>query len=166
MAIASPVRVTGPLRPVSVTPPRPVPGASGEGLRDEMTRERLAASVAHLPGLQVIGFDSDWWDGQAHVPCLVIRGGRRCRRLRVVETAGECVVVPFSRRTAQRWLAARRRPARIELGIPAQRRPGQADPATDVVLDAIHDVLRCRSRSCGALLPVGYAGGCPVCGDG
>lgn len=158
MAIASPVRSSGRLPAIELAPARPAPMA--EGLRDEFTRDRLIASVSHLPGLQVLGFVADWWDGQTHVPCLVIRGGRRCRRLRVVETTGECVVVPFARRTAERWLAARRRPSRVELGIPAQRQP------RDVVLDATHDTVRCSTRSCGVLLPVGYDGVCPVCGDG
>jgi hypothetical protein len=127
--------------------------------RDVLTRARLAAAAAHLPGLQVLTFDPDWWDGQAHVPCLVVRGGRRMRLLRVVETAGECVIVPFSRRLAERWLATRRAPQRAELTVPAQR------PPLDVVLDAYADVLRCRGRGCGALLPVGWDCACPVCGD-
>jgi hypothetical protein len=126
--------------------------------RDALTRERLADAGAHLAGLQVIGFRSDWWDGQAHAPCLVVRGGRRARLLRIVETGGECVIVPFARRTAERWLAARRRPQRAELSVPAQRR------AEDVVVDASADVLRCVSSTCGALLPVDYEGDCPVCG--
>jgi hypothetical protein len=127
--------------------------------RDELTRARLTGAAAHLPGLRVVSFDPQWWDGQSHVPCLVIRGGRRARLLRVVETGGECVIVPFSRRIAERWLAARRRPVRPELQVPAQRR------STDVVLDVDADVLRCRGGSCGALLPVGWDCACPICGE-
>jgi hypothetical protein len=127
--------------------------------RDELTRQRLVSAAGHLPGLTVLDFDSQWWDGQAHVPCLVVRGGRRMRLLRVVETSGECVIVPFSRRQAERWLAARRKPTRPELLVPAQRM------AVDVVLDAYADVLRCRGGGCGALLPVGWDCACPVCGD-
>jgi hypothetical protein len=127
--------------------------------RDELTHKRLVAAAAHLPGLKVIGFEPDWWDGQSHVPCLIVRGGRRFRLLRVVETAGECVIVPFSRRLAERWLAARRRPGRAELVVPAQRLAG------DVVMDAYADVLRCRGERCGALLPLGWDCACPVCGD-
>jgi hypothetical protein len=123
--------------------------------RDELTRQRLVSAAGHLPGLQELAFEPDWWDGQAHVPCLVVRGGRRLRLLRVVETGGECVIVPFSRRAAERWLAARRRPARPELTVPAQR--------ASVDVDA--DVLRCRGKACGALLPVGWDCACPVCGD-
>src|SRR5258705_10833908 len=132
-----------------------------DDLRDELTQERLLAAVLHLPGLQVIDYVHDWWDGQSYVPCLVIRGGRRCRRLRVVETAGECVVVPFSRRIAERWLAARRRPQRPELDIPRQR------AAIDPLLhwEVSRDVVRCTTPACGVLLPVGYDGDCPVCGD-
>jgi hypothetical protein len=81
------------------------------------------------------------------------------RLLRVVETAGECVLVRFARRLAERWLARRRLRQRPELTVPAQR------AAEDVVLDAYADVLRCRGRSCGALLPVGWDCACPVCGD-
>jgi hypothetical protein len=126
--------------------------------RDALTRERLAAAGAHLSGLQVIGFRPDWWDGQAYAPCLVIRGGRLARRQRIVETAGEAVIVPFARRAAGRWLAARRRPGRAELTLPSQR------PQEDVVVDASTDVLRCVSSTCGALLPIDYEGDCPVCG--
>ena len=127
-------------------------------LRDMLTRSRLTGAVSHLAGVEVIDFDSDWWDGQAHAPCLVVRGGRRHRLLRVVEASGEAVVLPFHRRTAQRWLAERRRPASAELGIPAQRADG------DVMLDGTVDVVRCDSPTCGALLPVGHAGDCPLCG--
>jgi hypothetical protein len=130
------------------------------GERDVLTRARLTSAAAHLPGLKILSFDPQWWDGQSHVPCLVIRGGRRARLLRVVETAGECVIVPFSRKLAERWLAARRRPTRPELTVPAQRQ------ASDVVLDVDIDVLRCRARSCGALLPLGWDCACPVCGEG
>jgi hypothetical protein len=128
--------------------------------RDALTRARLTGAAAHLPGLKVVSFDPQWWDGQSHVPCLVIRGGRRARLLRVVETGGECVIVPFSRRLAERWLAARRRPVRPELSVPAQRQ------STDVVVDTDTDVLRCRGRGCGALLPLGWACACPICGTG
>lgn len=126
-------------------------------LRDALTRSRLAGAVSHLAGVEVLEFSSDWWDGQAHAPCLVVRGGRRHRLLRVVESAGEAVVVPFGKRSAQRWLADRRRPVPVALGIPAPRE------AADVQLDATSDVQRCSGSSCGALLPVGYAGACPVC---
>lgn len=127
-------------------------------MRDELTLARLTEAGAHLSGVQVLDFRHDWWDGQAHAPCLVIRGGRRSRRQRIVETGGECVIVPFARRTAERWLAARRQPRRIELTGPAARR------SEDVVVDASTDVLRCDTARCGALLPVGYVGACPVCG--
>jgi hypothetical protein len=129
-------------------------------LRDELTRERLAAAGSHLANLEVLDFDPDWWDGQAHAACLVVRGGRRLRRLRIVETCGAAEIVPFSRRTAERWLAERRRPRRPELSVPRQRMP------TEVQLDALVDVVRCAGPSCGALLPVGAVGPCPVCGYG
>jgi hypothetical protein len=127
-------------------------------LRDSLTRSRLEHAVSHLHDVDVVGFDSDWWDGQTHAPCLVVRGGRRHRLLRVVEAGGEALVVPFDRRVAQRWLAELRRPRRAELGVPAQRQPA------DVAVDAAGDVLRCRGQSCGALLPIGYVGACPLCG--
>jgi hypothetical protein len=126
--------------------------------RDELTRERLLRAGAHLRGLQVLDFDSYWWDGQSHAPCLVVRGGRGARLQRIVETGGECVILPFARRSAGRWLAERRRPRRPELLVPDQRQAG------DVVVDASVDVLRCATRTCGALLPVSYAGDCPLCG--
>jgi hypothetical protein len=127
-------------------------------LRDALTRRRLAGAVSNLVGVEIVEFAGDWWDGQAHGPCLVVRGGRRHRLLRVVEDGGEAVVLPFDKRTAQRWLAERRRPAPVELGIPDQR------PADDVVVDASDDVTRCAAPTCGALLAVGYEGDCPVCG--
>jgi len=133
--------------------------ATEAGTRNELTRQRLVSAAGHLPGLTVLDFDPQWWDGQSHVPCLVVRGGRRMRLLRVVETGGDCLIVPFSRRQAERWLAARRKPARPELLVPAPRIP------VDVVLDAYADVLRCRGDACGALLPVGWDCACPVCGD-
>jgi hypothetical protein len=144
--------------------PEPAPPTDDDllpfDLRDALTRSRLEGAVAHLTDVDVVEFDRDWWDGQAHAPCLVVRGGRRHRLLRIVEAGGEALVVPFDRRAAQRWLAELRRPRRVELGIPAQRGPA------DVVVDADADVLRCSSPTCGALLPMGYDGACPVCGGG
>src|SRR5437763_4832107 len=86
-------------------------------LRDALTRTRLAGAVANLAGVEVIDFNSDWWDGQAHGPCLVVRGGRRHRLQRVVETGGEAFVVPFDARTAARWIADHRGPS-TGLGLP------------------------------------------------
>jgi len=128
-------------------------------MRDLLTRAHLENAVKHLVGVEVVEFSSDWWDGEAHSPCLVVRGGRRHRLQRVVETSGEAVVVPFERRVAGKWLAHRRRSPRPELGLPAPRR------ADDVVVDATADVRRCEGESCGALLPIGYEGACPLCGD-
>jgi hypothetical protein len=127
-------------------------------LRDALTRSRLERAVAHLTDVDVVEFEHDWWDGQAHAPCLVVRGGRRHRLLRVVEAGGEALVVPFDRRVAQRWLAELRRPHRAELGVPAPRAP------MDVVVEADADAVRCTTPTCGALLPLGYDGACPVCG--
>jgi len=127
-------------------------------LRDALTRSRLAGAVSNLAGVEVLEFSSDWWDGQSHGPCLIVRGGRRHRLLRVVETGGEAVVVPFDGRTAGRWIAQRRTPGSSGLGIPGPRSAG------DVVVDAAGDVQTCATPTCGALLPVGYEGDCPVCG--
>lgn len=127
-------------------------------LRDALTRTRLAGAVANLAGVEVVDFNDDWWDGQAHGPCLVVRGGRRHRLLRVVETGGEAVVVPFDDRTAARWIAKHRSVESSGLGVPAPRAPG------DIVVDATGDVQTCESPTCGALLPVDYEGVCPVCG--
>jgi hypothetical protein len=135
-------------RPMTITSP----------LRDDLTKERLEAAGAHLAGVQVLDFSADWWDGQSHAPCLVVRGGRRDRLLRIVETGGECIILPFAQRVAQRWLAERRRPQRVELVVPLQRR------VDDIVLEVDADVLRCTSATCGALLPLGHDGACPVCG--
>jgi len=129
-------------------------------LRDALTRSWLEGAVAHLAGVEVLEFDHDWWDGQAHGACLIVRGGRRHRMLRVVETGGEAVVVPFDEKTAKRWLADRRKPRRAELVVPEQRTPAEVV----VELDAFDDARRCQTPSCGALLPLGYDGVCPVCG--
>ena len=128
-------------------------------LRDALTRSRLAGAVANLAGVEVVDFSSDWWDGQSHAPCLVVRGGRRHRLLRVVETGGEAYVVPFDARTAARWIADHRGPASTGLGVPAPRAAADL-----VVVDAAGDVLTCESPTCGALLPIAYDGVCPVCG--
>jgi hypothetical protein len=127
-------------------------------LRDALTRSRLAGAVSNLVGVEVLEFSNDWWDGQAHGPCLVVRGGRRHRLLRVVESGGAAVVVPFDKRTAQRWIADHRRTAPADTAVPAPAEAG------DVVVDATVDVQRCAGATCGALLPVGYDGACPVCG--
>lgn len=125
-------------------------------LRDELTRCWLVGAVSSLAGVEIVEFDNDWWNGEAYGPCLVVRGGRRHRLLRVVEDAGEPVVVPFDRRQAERWLS-RRHQAPAGISVPTQREP-------EVTVDASDDVVRCRGEECGALLPVGYEGTCPVCG--
>ena len=127
-------------------------------LRDALTRSRLAGAVSNLAGVEVVEFSSDWWDGQSHGPCLIVRGGRRHRLLRVVETGGEAVVVPFAERKAARWIAQRRAPGSSGLGIPGPRAAG------DIIVDADGDVQTCETPTCGALLPVDYEGDCPVCG--
>src|SRR3954465_3713454 len=86
MAFASPA-ISAPRRPAAsllVAPELPGPAE----LRDELTRRRLLSAVEHLPELTVEHFDRAWWDGQARVACLVVRGGRRVRRLRVVGPGG------------------------------------------------------------------------------
>lgn len=157
MTIASPA-VRGAQRPLVTSVP-PMTGTAPEDLRDQLTRQRLLATVDHLPGILVESFDRGWWDGQVHVACIVVRAGRRMRRMRVVETNGDCVVVPFSRRLAHRWLAARRRPKLGELNVTLIRRHPQS-----VVVDGWNDAARCATRGCGALRPIGYEGCCPVCG--
>lgn len=132
---------------------------SAAEVRDDLTRERLMAAAAHLPGLTIEDFSADWWDGQAHGPCLIIRGGRHGRRQRVVETGGEAVIIPFARRSAERWLAERRRPRPGELRVPEQRH------SCDVAVDGVLDAVRCPTPACGAMIPLGSASGCPVCGD-
>jgi hypothetical protein len=157
MALASPA-IHPPRR--ALLPTATSPGISNAiALRDDLTRRRLLAAVGHLPGLTVERFDRTWWDGQARVASLVVRGGRRMRRMRVIETEGECMVVPYSRRLAHRWLAARRRPRRAELDI--VQRQGRAG---DLVVDGWTDAVRCSAAGCGALRPLAYPGCCPLCG--
>lgn len=129
-------------------------------LRDRLTVERLSREVEGLPDLQVLKFDHEWWDGQAHTPCLIVSFGHSGVRRRVVETNGDALVLPFARRRASRELAARRSPRRPEIGVPPQRPAGD-----DVTLDASDDAIRCSGPQCGAMRAVGDAGPCPVCGE-
>ncbi|HET6911461.1 MAG TPA: hypothetical protein VFH54_19210 [Mycobacteriales bacterium] len=133
-------------------------GSLPADMRDMLTRSRLENAIKHLVGVEVLEFSSDWWDGQVHSPCLVVRGGRRHRLLRVVETGGEAVVVPFDRHHAGQWLAHRRKPTRVELGIPAPRW------SDEVVVDGVEDFQRCTTPTCGALLRLGTEETCPLCG--
>jgi hypothetical protein len=130
-------------------------------LRDRLTMERLCQAVADLPSVEIVGFDAHWWDGQAYGPCLVVRDPTARSRQRVLETAGDAVVLPFGRRQASRALARRRLPRRTELlGAPTQR-----TPADDLVVDTDGDAMRCPGRRCGAMRLVGDSGPCPLCGD-
>jgi hypothetical protein len=134
-------------------------GGDDVELRDRLTIERLRNEVDGLPDLRVVDFNADWWDGQAHAPCLVVSFGRSGVRRRVVETGGSALVLPFSRRRAGRELAARRAPRRVEIGVPPPRLA-----IDDVVLDADGDAVRCGGGDCGAMRPVDAAGPCPLCG--
>ena len=129
-----------------------------EHVRDELTRARLLAAVDHLPGVVVESYDRGWWDGQVRVPSLVVRGGRRQQRMRVVETDGMCFVVPFSRRLASRWLSARRQAGLVDVDAYVRRTRGST------TIDGLVDAVRCASRGCGALLPITYPDCCPLCG--
>jgi len=131
-----------------------------ERLRDQLTIERLTGAVDGLPDLQLLDFDADWWDGQAHSPCLVVSYGNAGVRRRVVETGGDTVVLPASRRRAGRELAARRAPRRPEIGLPPARLP-----LDDIIVDAEHDAVRCGYQGCVAMRPVGATDPCPVCGS-
>lgn len=140
----------------------PQPSSLAEAVRDRLTRECLAVAAlaagrrrGHEAEIHILDFDPSWWDGQTHEPCLVVEiDGARAR---VVETAGQPVVLPFSRRAAGRALAERRRVRPAELTLPEPR------SARYVSLDAIDDVLSCGTPACGALRPVG-ASECPRCG--
>jgi hypothetical protein len=134
--------------------------ATAEALRDRLTREWLAAAVADR-GADVVSFEPRWWDGQSYGRCLVVQAGDD--RIRVVETAGEAVVLPFDRRAAGRVLGGHRRSPRAELDLP-QPRSGRGI-AGSVYIDVTDgDVVRCAGQGCGALLPVERAGPCPRCG--
>jgi hypothetical protein len=129
-------------------------------LRDRLTVERLCEAVADLPAVEIVGFDARWWDGQAYGPCLVVRDPATGRQ-RVLETGGDAVVLPFSRRKASRALARQRHPKPVQLlGAPAPRAA-----IDDLVLDAEHDATRCAGRHCAAMRIVGSTGPCPICGD-
>lgn len=134
--------------------------------RDDATRDALLAG-AQLANVEPLAFGY-WWDGAAWSPCLAIRGGRRNRQQRLVETGGDVVVLPWSERAARRRLAALRAAAPFTRVVPPPRRPG--DPVSYHV-DAGPDGVRCRHQDCGALLPVPAPGEpapdaltCPACG--
>lgn len=129
-------------------------------LRDRLTVERLSREVEGLPDLRVLRFEPEWWDGQAHTPCLVVSFGHSGVRRRVVETSGDALVLPFARRRASRELAARRSPRRPEIGL----LPPQRAARDDVVLDAADDAIRCSGPQCGAMRAVGDSRPCPRCG--
>lgn len=135
---------------------------AGCSLRDRLTRDWLAAATGSGDA-DIVEYDAAWWDGAAFERCLVIDVDGR--RLRVVETEGEVVVLPMSRRKAGRLLAERRRPRPAELTV-SQPRPPSLDTLQLVVVTAPDDdVRRCSGASCGALLPVNATGPCPRCGS-
>jgi hypothetical protein len=115
--------------------------------------------VADLPELRIVEFSADWWDGQAHEPCLVVAFGASGVRRRVVESGGDAVVLPLRRRRARREMARLRAPRRAEIGVPPPR-----IALDDVVVDADDDAVRCGRRECGAMRPVAAQGPCPLCG--
>src|SRR5579884_1667209 len=135
---------------------------AGCSLRDQLTRDWLTAAVGSSAA-EVVSYDATWWDGAAYDRCVVVDVDGR--RVRVVEAAGEPVVLPMSRRAAGRVLAERRRPRPMELTVP-EPRPPTLGALQLVVVDATDDdVVRCDGPSCGALLPVGEDGPCPRCGS-
>lgn len=134
---------------------------AGCSLRDQLTREWLASAVGSNAS-DIVEYDEAWWDGAAFDRCVVI--DLDGRRVRVVETEGEVVVLPMSRRKAGKVLADRRRPHDAELTGPPRRVP-KLDTLQLVVVDAPDDdVIRCSGRGCGALLPLEATGRCPRCG--
>jgi hypothetical protein len=130
---------------------------AAEALRDQLTREWLEVAVSDRH-VDVLGYEPHWWGGQAYERCLVVKAGRD--RLRVVESGGQAVVLPFRRRAAGRVLGQQRRPVTGELTVP----PGRSTAPMLVCIDADDDVRRCSAASCGALLPVDATGNCPRCG--
>ena len=134
---------------------------AGCSLRDRLTRQWLATAVGTSES-DILEYDEAWWDGASFDPCVIVDVDGR--RVRVVETEGEVVVLPMSRRKAGRVLADRRRPHPAELTGPPPRVPS-LDTLQLVVVDAADDdVVRCSGRGCGALLPVDATGQCPRCG--
>lgn len=134
---------------------------AGCSLRDRLTQEWLASSVG-IAEADVVEYDAAWWDGTAYDRCVVVDVDGR--RMRIVEEAGEAVVVPMSRRAAARLLAERRQVRASELTVPAPR-PPSLEALQLVVLDADDsDVVRCSRPDCGALRPIADAAPCPRCG--
>ncbi len=134
--------------------------------RDAATRAALL-SGARLANVLPLAFGY-WWDGAAWSACLAIRGGRRNRPQRLIETEGRVVALPWPERRARRRLRALRAAAAGARVVPPPRRPG--DPMRYRIA-AGPDGVRCRHADCGALLPVPAPGepvpaslDCPACG--
>ena len=129
-------------------------GVEDIDLRDQLTIDRLRDGVAHIAEVEVLRFDSDWWDGRSHGPCLVVRVGEERAKRRVREVAGEPVVLAFRRRQAERQLAA----GRTAHPVPNPR------IGDDIVIDVTADAIRCPGAGCGVMLEVAATGPCPGCG--
>jgi hypothetical protein len=154
--------ISGMATAVPVAGARRSPGAAAAP-PDDTTAGHLLLSVGWLRGLRVLGYEPRWWDGAAWTPCLVVQGGRRDRRLRVVETSGEIVLLPWSERGARRRLVQARWSAAV-------RRFRERAPL-DLRLTAEPDGVTCAAPNCGGVLAVAGADGaghtdtvCPVCG--
>jgi hypothetical protein len=129
-------------------------------LRDRLTREWLRYAIDGEPA-DVVGYDPRWWDGQSYDPCLIVRSDGH--KLRVVDTGGSAVVVPFSRRQAARLLAERRKPTPSELDESLPRQREAAAPPSTIAIDAGDDAIRCSGVDCGALVALDVEI-CPRCG--
>lgn len=111
--------------------------------------ELFAAVRALDPTARLHGFEPRWWDGTAHVPCLLVfvRGQRR----RAVTGSGGVLLLPRSSRRARDELAR------------------QARSSTTVTLPPgpFFDYRACGYGDCTGIVPLSAYGddpACPRCG--
>ena len=106
--------------------------AAARQLVEHTTSAHLRA-VGEAPATaDIVAFRRDWWDGAAHVPCLVVDvpvgpNGGRCR---LVEICGHVVALPASTWRARRAIRRLRRPAVTDPGLLASAR-NELDPRLD-----------------------------------
>ncbi len=159
----------------------------GKRLRDRLTADALLAAVRAMhPGASASAFVSQWWDGTALVPALLVEVGDR--RLRaVIGATGEVVLLPRWSWAARRRLRRTRRPPEARAtdrphvpltpgGLPrtpllyevSDKRPraakaGRHGRRMPVRVDAAVDYRACSHVGCGAVVALPVTGPDPLC---
>lgn len=172
-------------------PPGPAETPAAKRLRDRLTADSLLAAVRAMhPGVTATSFVSQWWDGSALVPALLVEV--EGRRLRVVTgAAGEVLLLPRWSWAARRRLRGSRRLGGPAVGTrprvavtpgglprtpllfeasdkrPRAGKPARPGPRLPVRVGAAVDYRACTQIGCGAVVALPAAGPdppCPRCG--